>query len=546
MTSSGRRVKRRNLDECDGTLLRSNRSRKARNGRKALKGKKIFKSKSLRPRRAAARNALSLFSRITGNSSDVEEVDEEEEEEEDGSEGDLSESDSLLENSNIESSDESEKSMLNEQPKHSKGKEVLVDDEFPESHSNGGNRRRLVLKLPIRFPNKLSVLPENTLLNCRNQASIGGSSSKAPDEITDETQIHLDSHGERGYYLDLCEGYRDGKIRWGGVKARSSKRLRMGEVNPKVGHDRTETNVNGLPEPKKKNGIVSPGSETQMHGDKMDEMASTSDQHLRNGKEQSGLYEARDDKLSKRDHIENDHMLSSSLHYTNGVDHQSPELKENASKISTEPHSTMEEWENGGCNASHQVPSEVEELPEDYDVSERPEISGHRDSNGLHRSDMKIERISGSVSNNKMYNAVYRRTRSYRARTLSDSHDGVIEESTSNVENHNPDIASNIIELREGHVSEHLSQNLVSFKKGELFTGEWRSNSIGLRSSRNKRGSYHFRDDASSLDKRKTNHQTNKGTSWLMLSSHEGGSRYIPQQGDEVVYLRQVIISLIA
>jgi PH-interacting protein len=59
-----------------------------------------------------------------------------------------------------------------------------------------------------------------------------------------------------------------------------------------------------------------------------------------------------------------------------------------------------------------------------------------------------------------------------------------------------------------------------------------------LRSTRNRKASYHFR-DTSPVDGRKL-HQSAKKASWLMLSMHEEGSRYIPQQGDEVAYLRQV------
>ncbi|GLT70273.1 hypothetical protein SLA2020_423650 [Shorea laevis] len=185
MTSSGRRVKRRNLDECDGNSLKCNRTRKSRNGRKASK-RKSSKSKSLRPQRAAARNALNLFSKITGTSTD--------DEDEDGSEN-LSESESSLQDSVIES-DESERSLQTEQIKHSKGKEVSLDDsedvfepyEPPESLINGGNRKRLVLKLPIRDSNKL-VLPDSTLHKSNYQAELVGSSSKAPQEAIEENGI---------------------------------------------------------------------------------------------------------------------------------------------------------------------------------------------------------------------------------------------------------------------------------------------------------------------------------------------------------------------
>ncbi|GLT99021.1 hypothetical protein SLE2022_164900 [Rubroshorea leprosula] len=103
MTSSGRRVKRRNLDESDGNSSRNKHTKKIRNGRKA--SRKKSSSKSLRPQRAAARNALTLFSKITGTSTDREDGD--------GSIDDSSKSESMIQDSNIES-DESGRSLQNE------------------------------------------------------------------------------------------------------------------------------------------------------------------------------------------------------------------------------------------------------------------------------------------------------------------------------------------------------------------------------------------------------------------------------------------------
>lgn len=157
MTSSGRRVKRKNLDECDGNSIRSDRARKSRIGRKVSK-KKSSTSKALRPQRAAARNARSLFSKITGTATDGED--------EDGSEGDLSETESGMQDSNIES-DESNRSLDNDGNRNLKGKDILEESEdfaesreLTESHMNTINRRRLVFKLPVRDSIKI-VFPES-------------------------------------------------------------------------------------------------------------------------------------------------------------------------------------------------------------------------------------------------------------------------------------------------------------------------------------------------------------------------------------------------
>lgn len=633
MTFSGRRVKRRNLDEFDGNSLRSNRTRKSRSGRK-VSHKNSSKSKSLRPQRAAARNALTLFSRMKGTSTDGED--------EDGSEGDLSESESSLEDSNIES-DESDGSLQNEQCKHSKGKEVSLDEfedmdkqhEHPESCMNVGNRRRLVLKFPIRDSNRLLLAPEN-------QADLVGSSSKAPQEASEVNRNHLSSQDlgysssdancnrierrERGQpekiedHLDLFEGYKDGKIRWGGVKARTSKRLRVVEPMPSDtdarsrqcidGHDATENTVNGFQEPEKNYDRISPHSEIKYHVEETGKMAHMNGQHFgngavegldatSNGKKHSSFNECMNyDEPPKQVNMVAGDTAASSVQHSNGTDHP-PHLKENSTsstklrirskKILEDPEipsdpkikSSVEDWSNGQCDTLSESQLEIAEVP-DCDDTDRPH-SDHGDWNGLLKSEAAIEQNSRSVLqdsqglyshvNNKMYNAVYRRSRSYRTRTNSEGEGGGMEESTSNASNHNldsgmdfheattdgarrtrsmglkattrdPDVTCSNLKLRLGHGSEDTLKSVDKFsvnRSDELPCEEWMSSSrmtVGLRSARNRRASYHVRDTSPSPMERRKPHQSSKKVSWLMLSMHVE-PRYIPQLGDEVVYLRQ-------
>ncbi|KAG7991191.1 hypothetical protein I3843_02G062900 [Carya illinoinensis] len=234
MTSSGRIVKRRNLDECDGNSARGSQTRKSRNGRKSSK-RKSSTLKSFRPQRAAARNALTLFSKITGMSTECED--------EDGWEN-LSESKSALQDSII-GSDESDQSLPNEQSKHLNGKEVSLDQskdavecyELPEYHEEGGNWRRLVLKLPIQDSSKL-VLPGSTLHKSNYEAGLVGSSSKASQAAIKENGDQKSSRDPRYHsgdvncsiiekldevedQLNLSESYDTGQIKWGGAKART-------------------------------------------------------------------------------------------------------------------------------------------------------------------------------------------------------------------------------------------------------------------------------------------------------------------------------------
>ncbi|KAA8527385.1 hypothetical protein F0562_034900 [Nyssa sinensis] len=637
MTSSGRRVKRRNLEECDGNSLRNNRTRKSRNGRKASRRQSSL-SKSLRPQRAAARNALTLFSQIKGSSTDGED--------EDGSEGDSSESESTLQDSNVES-EESDRSLQNELHKHSKGKEISLDEfegedkarECSESRMNAGNRRRLVLKLPFRGSSML-MPPDNKLLKCDNLPDLVGSSSKSPHEDNEENWNYSQDPGyssgdvkcsniersEKGkavkveHHLDLLEGYGDGKIRWGGVKVRTSKRLKMGEPVPLGayagsgsclgGGFKIENFVNGHPVSGNECGKIFPSSETQNHGDHTDEMVHINRKHFGagnpqgldsaiNGKEHYGFDECKDyDELSKQGLKVGDDTTAS-VPCDNGTENPAELVNDTpiskrsrirSKRISRDDESpskmkiksSVGDWRNGGCDALSEGPSVTEqnlnaEVP-DYDGTNRPSPD-HGEQNVLEPED-QIDSTSRSVlqesmksnSHNRMYNAVYRRSKSFKARSNQEGNSGGMEASTSNVSNHNPDVGVDFpehstdgvrrtrsmglratthdenvvgsdIKLKEEHDgSEDTSTSVEksSFNRfNEHPSEEWRSSStvtVGLRSTRNRRGSSYIL-DTSPPDRRKL-HQSARN-SWLMLSAHEEGSRYIPQQGDEVVYLRQ-------
>nr|XP_010938293.1 bromodomain and WD repeat-containing protein 3 [Elaeis guineensis] len=242
-TSSGRRVKRRNLDEHDGTtLLRTHRPRRSRSGRLASR-RKSSKSKSLRPQRRAARNALNLFSKITGVSTDGED--------EDDSESSSSESESVLPDSNTQSM-ESDKSMPNNQIKHAREKEVSrVEREdvakpsaLIESQANVGSKRRLVLKLPRR-DQKAVLSSEKTRLECTEQDVLVDPLTKANTDVANPNRtrepalisgntagdIRETGQTEKSDQPNLSAVYEGRTIKWGEVKLRSSKRLRLGDAS---------------------------------------------------------------------------------------------------------------------------------------------------------------------------------------------------------------------------------------------------------------------------------------------------------------------------
>ncbi|XP_043720069.1 PH-interacting protein-like isoform X4 [Telopea speciosissima] len=644
MTSSGRRVKRRNLDERDGILSRTNRAKKSRSRRKASRMKSST-SKSSRPRRVAARNALNLFSRITGASTDGED--------EVGSEGDSSDSELM----NIRSY-ESDRSMHNGQEKHPREKEsflhatedVFKPPEVPESVKNTGNRKRLVLKF--------SKKPlEGTRYGVENLVSLVGSSSRNPPEISKaylgskdpgsssghaiDTVLSQNCNGNkiRGRtlyersedHLDMPAGYKDNKIRWGEVKARTSKRLRLGmptdacpgSIVSHDGHKELGNSVDELMKPENKKERASPCASEGLDGARSKELApelvhesglfklSSPDElqqrrvaspvncngYVNRGTDdQSELLESRDyGDMVKDEKIE-------SLCFTN----HSEEAKENPPPSSTKfrirtkwssrepespskhnPVTTTEEWRSSACESMLRSPMPMEQNLILGVPGEDEGTSGHNqdhgDLNGLGKSEALIDKgfsssalqdLKGlhSDSNNKICHVVYKRSKSYKARLDSEGDGGGTGESSSPTSNHNLDLRmdfpadapdeprrtrsmgmnatmqeSNTLNrnfiVREGYGSAETSKSADKFTRNtpeQLLCEEWRSHSkmpVGLRSARNRRGNY-YDGDMNLQDKRKSYHSVRK-FSWLMLTEHEEGYRYIPQLGDEVIYLRQ-------
>lgn len=638
MTSSGRRVKKRNLDEDDGNVIRNKRNRKVGNRQKSSR-RKSSTSKSLRPQRAAARNARSFFSTITGTSTDGED--------EDGSEGELSESESALQDSNIDS-EESIRSLLNEQSRHSKGKEVSLDESedvnklnMPESHVNAGTRRRLVLKLPVRDSNRNGLL-DGTSDKCAQLDNMVGTSSEGHWEATDGNRNRISSLDKgccsadanyslmeregRGQFdkleehVNLSDGIKDEKIRWGGVRARSSKRLRLGETVPSDvstrsgvrpdDHKEKVSELNGHIEPEKNGTDISHGLETANYVDKMDEdevplkeMNNLGGENAEilsgecSGKERSGFNEYRCyDESSKLVNMTDGNTTDYPIHYQNGTD-QPPELREILAPISTKlriksrrilkdaegPNLSVENKINGGCDALHDSSLDAKQnsVPEVLEHSGTNRISSDRVADGSRPLDAQIDSTStlhdpaeSHSHSKKMFDVVYRRSKTSRDKTNSEGDGGGIGESMSNANNnnfdevittdgsrrtrsmglqtstHDPNNVGNNLRLEQQNHPEdmHRSAHNRSTNRCQLPYEEWGSSSrmtVGLRSTRNRRSSYLFCDSTPTATDRRKTHQSSRKGSWLMLSTHEEGSRYIPQLGDEIVYLRQVSLMTI-
>ncbi|KAJ7980369.1 Bromodomain and WD repeat-containing protein [Quillaja saponaria] len=620
MTSSGRRVKRRNLDECDGNSFRSNRSRKSRNGQKASR-RKSSTSKSSRPQRAAARNALNLFSKITGTPAGRGD--------EDSSELDCSESESTLQDSNIES-EESGRVLRIEQTKYSKGKEILLDEfeevaphEFPETHMDATNRRRLILKFPVRDASK-HVSLETTAHKFDNQNNLGATSSKDGEEPPDVNRNTLSSQDHancsidmnsctiertsRGKlhrakdHVDMFSGYINRNIRWVGVKARSAKRLRVEEAISLDAHAWSSICLDGQNEKEIDTGFgkvekdlntLSAHLEINSSNDRVDgvelvdvkstDTTSEGPNGVANSQEHSYFSGCRDEDRSLNSifmaaqggtgHPPGENMSSSPASTElrskrTSVDPESP------SKHETKP--SVENLKHGTCNILHEDKLDMEKnsaMPKDDSTNKV--ISDHREDD-IQGMDTQVDKKSTSCKpvelhshRDKMYNVVYRRSKSHRARHSFGDVGGTVA-STSHWSNNN---LNTEVSLREGtneaaHTTEPMGQmaatncqNIVdrnlnsqkgheysavkSGQNGPINGGQSpheelgsRSNmTVGLRSTRSRRPSSNVC-EASPINRKKPHQSARKG-SWLLLLAHEEGCRYIPQQGDEVVYLRQ-------
>lgn len=526
MTSSGRRVKRRNLDG-EESSLRNNRSRKSRFGQHSSK-KKSSQSKSSRPRRAAARNALSFLSRISGRVSEGEG----EGEEDDIPEGDSFESYSSQQETEA-GSEETEVSSENEEENgHLKGKEIAASEDV-STHHDTTPKRRLVFKLPNRDSSKRELV---------------GPSSSSPHEIDESTKNFSLINGN-GKLLERNENglpmksinhvsLLEGNIRWGGAKSRSLKRSRITEPIPSVSKSGDES----CPDVGFK--IENDVHENMTFGK---EFVGPSDAQIQKGK----MVNLQEEQANNQDKVAAIPLQT--------------KLQKTPTKLKIR--SSIQDLRNSeGTMLSDGSTSDVPD-------PKVPEMPLDATNNTL------ISHIQPN-SRDKMFKEVYRRSKSTRSKSTSvGTSSGGMEASTSNADNINQDArtearihgtrrnvnlrvisSSNAdntnqderiearihgtrrnVNLRVIHdISEDTSSKEEKSSSDELPQEEDRLNSrhnVGLRSTRSRRAIDYNRKNKSP-EKRKP-HQSTRN-SWLLLSTHEEGSRYIPQLGDEVVYFRQV------
>lgn len=176
MTSSGRRVRKRNLDECNGNTSGSNRLRKKSKGSSKPSKRKSSKAKTLRPQRIAAHNARSMFSQIDEASTDGEDNDSDEEASDSFQDpDDLSEPEMEMNNKHVEL----------KIPLLEKFATVSKPPAFCESQANVETRPRLVVKFSLR-DSKKNVPTEDTRLACETQDNMVCQSFRPQPEESDQ------------------------------------------------------------------------------------------------------------------------------------------------------------------------------------------------------------------------------------------------------------------------------------------------------------------------------------------------------------------------
>ena len=593
MTSSGRRVKKRNLDECHGTISGSNRMKKSRSSRKVSK-RKSSKAKIMRPQRVAALNALNMFSQITGTSSD--------EEDENGSENDSSDSESVLQDSDIQSN-ESDANLQNMQQKCTKEEHSSLDEltdvaKLPassESQSIVGNKRRLVLKFSLR-DSKKHVSPEDTRLKCDNEAGLVNPFSRSQEATqenrTDQSSIDPMSsstdiidvelsqtrndcmdrvqHGKAEDHLEACTGDEENKKRWGDVMPRdASTELNANFDVPKENN----TEVNGYVKPDSTSVKFSASNLIENHGI----MFSCRDEKQFGTDGSQNLDTARN-----KDHAYPDGaLISESLFESLLPGDQQPKADASAASFNGNFNTgyiddSLEINKVVGTNHSNEpkedaplrstkliiktkkrivmdpkTPSKLKFVTAVEDQSSargvlKPESQLYRDPNLVLKVPEQGEatgRLWHSYSDIRMSDAAYGDENT----AVNDHHDletDVIETSTDAIRrtrsmkmkatSRDPNAVNRNFKVRRGHTSEGTSRNAENLSLE--FSGQLLQRS---RSTRYQRGGYNDNEPSFST-RRKPNYSVRK-LSWLMLSEHEEGYRYIPQLGDEVVYLRQVM-----
>ncbi|XP_019428466.1 PREDICTED: bromodomain and WD repeat-containing protein 3-like isoform X1 [Lupinus angustifolius] len=562
MTFSGRHASKRNLNECDGNPSGSNRAKKKSKGVSKSSKMKYPKAKTLRPQRVAARNARNMFSQISDT---------------DG-EHDISKDDSSDSLEDLDILSESERKMHN---KHELKEPLFGNVAKPPAHSESQvkveKKLGLVLKISLR-DSKKNVPLEDTGLACETQANMTCQSSR-PQKSDQETSAEvtnaklLQSHNtDENTDKSLDESnHLDTSITVEGNTCRQTYRLsRSGngfqsdiEFDGHHGYNGNRRSyhmsrkfdpVGSMidTEPADLDNTLKVSSvETSLLGDHDGSL--TSGYKLNDvDKGQPGSKKCTEDIVESNEVVHSSHSrdlkMKAPMKAMKLVIKKKQLLTDNEGPcklkfVSSQADSTGARTDLISGNSSFTRPNLVMEVPEEAEHDIKicsPQLlhsySGGKSYDHAHESNKSCKGEvwpDGSGCDLKENNLIFSnqhgfgigpsdvasdprcRTRSMRMETASEK----------------PNALNLRIKVRQGQ----NSRGMCSLEGSSVNVPDQLHQR--KRASRNRHDEY-IANDPGILTRRMSN-LNEKKVSWLMLSEQEEGYRFIPQLGDEVVYMRQ-------
>lgn len=543
-TSSGRRVKKRNLDAREGTSSRSKRYKRSKISRR-ISRRKSTKSKSLRPQRVATRNATHNFSPVTESSSD-----------EDGLAWDSSSSESSLAGLPNQK-EEHDDDLLNEQNKYSAvakvspngSEDVSKPLEHPDSQINVGLKKKLVVKFsisqrktPIISGDHVDQLKNETIVesstirtyeenpeenrNNSKSGDVGSCSASVVDHVLPENYKRQleDVNGTPEAGNELKTSISQSNKSWGKFKIRTSNSMQIGNRKPLEAYPVSSDYLPIEGEDKSSLSVIS------AHGH----------QHLKSNSE---VTEKQNFGVGEKDLSTSDVCGSSSLTIDakhsfepeNRPKKKSIVLKLKTKQVAGDSSSKLrvKTESDASAGAAGDSTSEIPLLEEKPVL--RVSIRGnhpnepnlvpqfHVNGDEVYDNDpnISLHDQEEKADSPDMATDSARRARSFRLNA------------TREISRENCNLGMGVDYLQPGtsRGTEKSSRKAIHLRS------EGSKNTGTSMSSRNNKG--HYQREANSSVER-SRHDTPKQTNWLLLSKQDEGYRYIPQLGDEVVYLRQV------
>ncbi|KAK7269614.1 hypothetical protein RIF29_22347 [Crotalaria pallida] len=524
-TSSGRRMRKRNLDECDGNPSGSSRSKKKSRGSSKSSKRKSSKAKTLRPQRTAARNARNMFSQISETSADGED-----DISEDESSDSLQDSDILSEPQRKvhDNRDELKQPFLEE----------FADVAKPPAHSepqaNAVNKRRLVFKFSTR-DSKKNVPLEDTRLACETQADMvcrssrpqesgqGSIPGKVPmDPALSSTEVvnsKLPQSHNTDEHIDGTQAENDHLVTSLSAEGLDSA-LQVLSMEPSLpgNHD------GSMPGYKLNDGDKGQPGSSKYPEDLVENSEVVQSSHSRDLKMKAPMKSRK--LVIKKKQLSTDTEGPCKLKF-----------------VCSRADSTGARGDVFSGSSSSMRPNLVMEVPEEAEHGRR----------------LNSPQLGHSYSGGKNNDHAHERNKSHKGEDRPDGSGCELEENTSIFSNQHglgigpSEVVTDPTRRRRSTRMETASAepNALNLRikvrggQNSRGTSSLEGSSInvsdrlhqGKRATRNRHDEYIAKDPG--ILTRRMSYLNEKKLSWLMLSEQEEGYRYIPQLGDEVVYMRQ-------